>query len=136
MRNRSVETPECLFLGTVIQDIRDNEKDLSNSYYIFSGDTYGLFALNNLGQLYLTSSMLNRTSEEYYPLIILVSSLSSNGFCRTNVSIIRTPRWSEFVCPPVSTFQRLSMKHILNRLLFVYRCRLNGWWKKSRLSVP
>ncbi|CAF3768749.1 unnamed protein product [Rotaria sordida] len=72
------------------------------NYYILSGDKYGLFAINNLGQLYLTSPMLNKTSEEYFELTILISSLSSSIFyCRTNITIIRTPNWSYFICPAI-----------------------------------
>ncbi|CAF1579479.1 unnamed protein product, partial [Adineta steineri] len=90
------------FSGTVIQDISLNINNISNNYYILSGDTYGLFAINNLGQLYLTSPILNQTSEEYFELTILISSLSSSlSYCRTNISIIRTPKWSHFICPAV-----------------------------------
>ncbi|CAF3595684.1 unnamed protein product [Adineta steineri] len=88
--------------GTVIQDISLNINNISNNYYILSGDTYGLFAINNLGQLYLTSPILNQTSEEYFELTILISSLSSSlSYCRTNISIIRTPKWSHFICPAI-----------------------------------
>ncbi|CAF5140793.1 unnamed protein product, partial [Rotaria sp. Silwood1] len=42
--------------------------------------------------------MLNRTSEEYFDLVILISSLSIS-YCHTNISIIRSPNWSYFICP-------------------------------------
>jgi hypothetical protein len=87
--------------GTVIQDISHDNNNISNTYYILSGDKYGLFAINNLGQLYLTSSILNQTSEEYFELMILISSSLSLSYCRTNISIIRTPKWSYFICPAV-----------------------------------
>ncbi len=86
----------------MIQDISVNNNNIPNNYYILSGDKYGLFAINNFGQLYLTSPMLNQTSDEYFELIILISSLSSLSYCRTNISIIRTPKWSYFICPAVN----------------------------------
>ncbi|CAF3290402.1 unnamed protein product [Rotaria socialis] len=90
--------------GTVIQDITIGNNNISPyNYYILSGDTHGLFSVSNLGQLYLTSPMLNKTSEEFFELTILISSSSSSlSYCRTNVSIIRTPKWSYFICPSVT----------------------------------
>lgn len=90
-----------LHLGTVIQDI-SLDNNTTYNYYIASGDPYGLFAISNLGQLYLTSPMLNTTSEEYFQLTIFILSSSVFHQCRTNVSISRTPKWSYFICPPVS----------------------------------
>ncbi|UJR27505.1 hypothetical protein I4U23_008789 [Adineta vaga] len=84
--------------GTVIQDI-SLKNNISNNYYILSGDDYGLFAINNLGQLYLTSSILNQTLNEYFELMIFMSS--SLIYCHTNISIIRTPKWSYFICPAI-----------------------------------
>ncbi|CAF4759917.1 unnamed protein product, partial [Rotaria sp. Silwood2] len=84
---------------TIIQNI-DQKNNNSNHYYILSGDKYGLFSINDLGQVYLYSSMLNRTSEEYFELVILISSLSIS-YCRTNISIIRSPNWSYFICPVI-----------------------------------
>ena len=89
-------------IGTVIQDISGESEKMSNIYYILSGDDFGLFAINHFGQLYLTSSILNQTSDADFQLIILISSLSSISYCRTNVSIQRTPRWSYLICPAVS----------------------------------
>ncbi|CAF4364324.1 unnamed protein product, partial [Rotaria magnacalcarata] len=44
--------------------------------------------------------MLNKTSEEFFELTILISSSSSSlSYCRTNISIVRTPKWSYFICP-------------------------------------
>ena len=86
--------------GTVIQEISLN-KNSSNNYYILSGDFYGLFAINNFGQLYLTSPLLNQTVNEYFQLVILISS-SPLSYCQTNISVLRTPKWSYFVCPAVS----------------------------------
>ena len=98
----------CL-LGTVIQDI-DLTNNSSNRYYILSGDTYGLFAVNKFGKLYLFSSILNKTSEEYFELLILISS-SSISYCRTNISVSYLPKWSDFICPPVSdSFIPIKMK--------------------------
>ncbi|CAF4189894.1 unnamed protein product, partial [Rotaria sordida] len=86
--------------GAIIQNIDYNNNN-SNHYYILSGNKYSLFSINNLGQLYLISSMLNRTSEEYFELVIMISSSSSSSisYCRTNISIIRSPNWSYFNCP-------------------------------------
>ncbi|CAF5213606.1 unnamed protein product, partial [Rotaria magnacalcarata] len=70
----------------------------STYYYILSGDKYGLFAINNLGELSLASAILNQTCDDYFELIILISSLSKS-YCRTNISIIRSPNWSYFICP-------------------------------------
>jgi hypothetical protein len=75
----------------------------SNQYYILSGDRYGLFGINHLGKIYLISSILNRTMEEYFQLIFLLQSSFSISYCRMNISIIRLPKWSYFICPPVSS---------------------------------
>lgn len=91
-------------LGTVIQDISRPLENISNIYHILSGDDYGLFAINNHGQLYLTSTILNQTSEDFFQLLILISSSSSISYCRTTVSIQRTPRWSDLICPAVSSY--------------------------------
>ncbi|CAF4287074.1 unnamed protein product, partial [Adineta steineri] len=85
------------FEGTIIQDIYF-KNDTINHYSILSGDKYNLFSINNLGQLYLVSTILNQTSDDYFGLTILISS-SSLIYCRTNISIIRTPKWSYFICP-------------------------------------
>ncbi len=100
--NIPIRLSEQSLPGTVIQDISNYRNNLSNIYYILSGDLYGLFAINNLGQLYLTSPILNQTSEEYFSLIILISSVSSMSYCRTNISIHRTPKWAYLICPAVS----------------------------------
>ncbi|CAF0982632.1 unnamed protein product, partial [Rotaria sordida] len=98
--NTPISISDRTLSGTVIQNIDYNNNN-SNHYYILSGNKYNLFSINNLGQLYLISSMLNRTSEEYFELVIMISSSSSSSisYCRTNISIIRSPNWSYFNCP-------------------------------------
>ncbi|CAF4209762.1 unnamed protein product, partial [Rotaria sordida] len=98
--NTPISISDRTLSGTIIQNIDYNNNN-SNHYYILSGNKYNLFSINNLGQLYLISSMLNRTSEEYFELVIMISSSSSSSisYCRTNISIIRSPNWSYFNCP-------------------------------------
>ncbi|CAF1202193.1 unnamed protein product, partial [Adineta steineri] len=95
--NRTISISDQSLPGTIIQDIYF-KNDTNNHYYILSGDKYNLFSINKLGQLYLVSSILNQTSDDYFELTILKSS-SSLIYCRTNISIIRTPKWSHFICP-------------------------------------
>ena len=109
--------------GTVIQDISVN-KNNSNNYYILSGDSYGLFAINNLGQLYLTSPLLNQTVNEYFQLVILISS-PSLSYCQTNISVQRTPKWSHFVCPAVNDLS-LVFPHQNNCSLSLSRYQFSG----------
>lgn len=96
----SFQSMVFLPLDSIIQNIH-RTNNISNYYYIISGNHYGLFSINNNGQIYLVSSLLNRTSEEYFELTILRSSFSVS-FCRINISISRSPNWSNFVCPLVS----------------------------------
>ncbi|CAF1436676.1 unnamed protein product, partial [Adineta ricciae] len=97
--NQVIQLSDRSLPGTIIQEISLN-KNSSNNYYILSGDSYGLFAINNFGQLYLTSPLLNQTVNEYFQLIILISS-SPLSYCQTNISVLRTPKWSYFVCPAI-----------------------------------
>ncbi|CAF1545949.1 unnamed protein product [Rotaria magnacalcarata] len=96
-QNTSILISDQTLPGTIIQNIQLNNNN-STYYYILSGDKYGLFAINNLGELSLASAILNQTCDDYFELIILISSLSKS-YCRTNISIIRSPNWSYFICP-------------------------------------
>ncbi|UJR21665.1 hypothetical protein I4U23_024742 [Adineta vaga] len=95
--NISISISDQSLSGTIIRDIHF-KKNNTNHYYILSGDKYGMFSINSFGQLYLVSSLLNQTAEEYFELIILTSSYLLS-YCRTNISIVRTPKWSNFICP-------------------------------------
>ncbi|CAF0721029.1 unnamed protein product [Adineta ricciae] len=95
--NASILISDQSLAGTIIRDISLTKND-TNHYYILSGDKYGMFSINSFGQLYLVSSLLNQTVEEYFSLMILISS-EPLSYCHMNISINRTPKWSYFICP-------------------------------------
>ena len=121
--NKPIQLSDQSLPGTVIQDIRQ-QAYFPNTYYIINGDLYNLFAVNHLGQLYLTSEILNQTNGEYFHLIIAMTSQTSISFCRTNISITRTPKWSHFICPPMPIEWTIEEESPIGTILGTVRDRI------------
>ncbi|CAF1547515.1 unnamed protein product, partial [Didymodactylos carnosus] len=90
---------------TVINDIvLESDHKRRHWYYIVSGNDNGLFSINDNGQLFVTSQLNISLQTVYFDLTVLIHDGLQEYYCQTQIQIIKTRTWNNFVCPK-NTFE-------------------------------